>query len=202
MRRLFLLSGCGVLLGATMAVAADDGWRPAAGNGRSDAAPSNGVRLGKPRAKNQERSDMAPSKPTAPDLDDAPSVHVVRYAEPIVTARAQRPGVPVYPGAPTPASPEEDFNCGVVTQGVTGPTTPTGHGNIFSGLFSGNLFQGTFQSDHCFDRFISPVSNPFFFEDPRALTELRPIFIYQHIPGSNPLFHGGSFEGFFLQGRL
>src|SRR5690349_21238803 len=25
-------------------------------------------------------------------------------------------------------------------------------------------------SDHCFDRFISPISNPFFFEDPRSLT--------------------------------
>src|SRR5262249_5054825 len=49
---------------------------------------------------------------------------------------------------------------------------------------------------------ISPVSNPFFFEDPRALTELRPIFIYQHIPGRNPLFKGGDFEGYFLQGRL
>ena len=37
------------------------------------------------------------------------------------------------------------------------------------------------QSDHCFDDLglISPVSNPFLFEDPRALTELRPIFMYQ-----------------------
>ncbi|REK09448.1 MAG: hypothetical protein DWQ37_18600 [Planctomycetota bacterium] len=31
-------------------------------------------------------------------------------------------------------------------------------------------------SDHCFDRFISPLSNPFYFEDPRSLTEVRGLF--------------------------
>ena len=31
------------------------------------------------------------------------------------------------------------------------------------------------QSDHGFDNFISPVTNPSLFEDPRALTEVRPI---------------------------
>src|SRR5262249_9647888 len=115
MRRLFLLSGFGVLLSATIALAADDDWRPVAGHGRSDTASSSGVRLGNPRARSQERSDVSAAKPTAPDLDDAPSVHVVRYGNTIVTAQAQPPGVPVYPGAPTPASPDEDFNCGVVT---------------------------------------------------------------------------------------
>ena len=38
-----------------------------------------------------------------------------------------------------------------------------------------------FKSDHCLDSFISPVSNPFLFEDPRSLTEVRPIFIYQGV---------------------
>ena len=38
------------------------------------------------------------------------------------------------------------------------------------------------QSDHCFDRFISPISNPFFFEDPRSLTEARGIFIDNSLP--------------------
>ncbi len=32
-----------------------------------------------------------------------------------------------------------------------------------------------------FADFISPVSNPVNFEDPRATTELRPIYIYHHI---------------------
>jgi hypothetical protein len=40
---------------------------------------------------------------------------------------------------------------------------------------------------------ISPVTNPFYFEDPRALTEVRPIFMYQSIPGSNPAATGNMF---------
>src|SRR5262249_37357188 len=42
---------------------------------------------------------------------------------------------------------------------------------------------GMLPSDHCFDRFISPLSNPFFFEDPRSLTEARGIFIDNGVPG-------------------
>jgi hypothetical protein len=57
----------------------------------------------------------------------------------------------------------------------------------------------TFQSDHCFESLISPVTNPFLFEDPRALTEVRPIFIYQHDPRGT----GGGYSGFFgTQARL
>lgn len=37
-------------------------------------------------------------------------------------------------------------------------------------------------SDHCFDDFISPMTNPIFFEDPRTLTELRPIYMHHKIP--------------------
>lgn len=39
-----------------------------------------------------------------------------------------------------------------------------------------------YSSDHCFDDFISPISNPLFFEDPRTLTELHPVFAHQNIP--------------------
>jgi hypothetical protein len=45
-------------------------------------------------------------------------------------------------------------------------------------------------SDHCFDSFVSPLSNPFFFEDPRSLTEVRGIFINNVLPntlGNNEL---------------
>ncbi len=41
---------------------------------------------------------------------------------------------------------------------------------------------GFLESDHCFDSFISPLSNPFFFEDPRSLTEARGIFIDNYLP--------------------
>ena len=44
-------------------------------------------------------------------------------------------------------------------------------------------FLGMLPSDHCFDDFISPISNPFFFEDPRALTEVRGIFLNNNLPG-------------------
>ncbi|MGH7171009.1 MAG: hypothetical protein ACRELF_07520 [Gemmataceae bacterium] len=59
-----------------------------------------------------------------------------------------------------------------------------------------------FQSDHCFDYFASPVTNPFLFEDPRALTEIKPLFIYAGAPSSNPIFRGGNEEYYGLQARL
>ena len=43
-------------------------------------------------------------------------------------------------------------------------------------------FLGFLPSDHCFDDFISPISNPFFFEDPRSLTEFRGIFLDNSLP--------------------
>jgi hypothetical protein len=61
---------------------------------------------------------------------------------------------------------------------------------------------GMFASDHCFDFFASPVTNPFLFEDPRALTEIRPIFTWQSIPSNNPVFKGGNAEFFGTQLRL
>jgi hypothetical protein len=58
------------------------------------------------------------------------------------------------------------------------------------------------QSDHGFDYFASPVTDPFLFEDPRALTELKPLFIYAGAPLSNPIFKGGNAEYYGLQARL
>lgn len=39
-----------------------------------------------------------------------------------------------------------------------------------------------FESDHDFDDFISPMTNPVFFEDPRMVTEARIIFANHHLP--------------------
>jgi hypothetical protein len=108
---------------------------------------------------------------------------------------------------------EEAYNCGVVAKEQTG---------IFGGFFSkwwddtkkwcenvpsslGGIFQpgagkAIFQSDHAFDGFISPLTNPFLFEDPRALTEFRPIFMWQQTPNNNAVFHGG--DNFFFGGQL
>lgn len=38
------------------------------------------------------------------------------------------------------------------------------------------------ESDHCYDDFISPMTNPVYFEDPRNFTEFRPIFINHKVP--------------------
>jgi hypothetical protein len=118
----------------------------------------------------------------------------------------------VLAGPGGPVSPEEQYNCGVISEGP-----PTGApflasaqgwwGNVWSGTSMNGLggvfqFRGAFCSDHEFDGFISPVTNPFFFEDPRALTEVRPIIIYQKSPSDNPLFRGGDIEFYGLQGRV
>lgn len=38
------------------------------------------------------------------------------------------------------------------------------------------------RSDHAFDDFISPTTNPIFFEDPRSLTEVRFLFLHNNLP--------------------
>lgn len=62
--------------------------------------------------------------------------------------------------------------------------------------------RGLFESDNIFSTFSSPITSPFLSEDPRSLTEVRPIFIYQNIPNSNPNFQGGDVEFFGLQARV
>jgi hypothetical protein len=55
-------------------------------------------------------------------------------------------------------------------------------------------------SDSCFSNFISPQTNPLFFEDPRTLSEIRFHFVNHWIPDSQPLFQGG--EGQFLAAQI
>ena len=53
-------------------------------------------------------------------------------------------------------------------------------------------------SDHCYDDFISPMTNPVFFEDPRNLTEARLIFLNHKVPLSAA---GGDVQLYALQIR-
>jgi hypothetical protein len=53
--------------------------------------------------------------------------------------------------------------------------------------------------DTCFDDFISPMTNPLFFEDPRTLTEARLIFANHRTPSS--LAGGGSVQLYAMQLR-
>jgi hypothetical protein len=133
--------------------------------------------------------------------------------QPIVRAQAPDPLIPG-PQAPPPppigtipVTPNERYNCGVVTDPPPASSHPfldkcgTWIGGAGAG-FTTLAGKFPFQSDHGFDFLASPVSNPLLFEDPRALTELRPIFMYQQAPLSNYVYHGGDIEYLGLQARL
>lgn len=59
-----------------------------------------------------------------------------------------------------------------------------------------------FESDHTLDRLGTPVTNPFLFEDPRSLTEVRPIFLWQTIPSGAAPLNGGDAYFYGLQARV
>jgi len=61
--------------------------------------------------------------------------------------------------------------------------------------------RGCLESDHAFDGFIGPISNPVLTKDPRSLTEARLLFVNDVLPGGSPLT-GGDFQAYGLQLRL
>ena len=162
------------------------------------------------RGTSGEPSSLAPNSSPLVSASFTPAVE----QSPIIQTQAVAPGG-VFPpppgGAPAPSFPgAEPYNCGVVSQ----PPAPADQSfwDKCKGIFGsvpglGSPFEsdGTrhwFESDQCFNGFISPVSNPFYFEDPRSLTEVRPIFIWQNSPSSNYAFGNGNVEFFGLQARL
>jgi hypothetical protein len=138
-----------------------------------------------------------------------------QVADPVAPYAAPPPAPPIPappPGVPVPPpNPGERYNCGVVAE-PPASTHPFLDGcnhywdktrNFFTGLTAAPLAgQGWFQSDHCFDQLASPVSNPFLFEDPRSLTEIKPLYMEQGTPSSNFIFHGGDIEFAGVQARL
>lgn len=74
-----------------------------------------------------------------------------------------------------------------------------GGGMLRGGLLGGGLLGGIIKpSDHCFDDFISPMTNPTHFEDPRNLTEARFIYMRHKVPQAAL---GGEINLFALQLR-
>ncbi len=71
-----------------------------------------------------------------------------------------------------------------------------------NGPFAGGTGRKLFESDHAFDNFASPTTNLFLFEDPRALTEVRPLYMYQTIPGKNETLQGGNVNYLGAQARV
>ncbi len=138
-----------------------------------------------------QADDVPPIPPLPPSAGGPPSIG----------------GLPAYPpgGYGTPPPTDLYNNAPVADAPHTGPGFWDRCRDLFdfkSGPLAACGGRKAFQSDHAFDNMISPVTNPFLFEDPRALTELRPVFLYQTIPTKNNLFHGGDAEFFGVQGRL
>ncbi|MDY3551880.1 hypothetical protein R5W24_000960 [Gemmata sp. JC717] len=57
-----------------------------------------------------------------------------------------------------------------------------------------------FQSDHEFDDFVGPVSNPILNKDPRSNSHARLLFINNNVPGGHPL--DGNIQAYALQMNL
>ncbi len=70
-----------------------------------------------------------------------------------------------------------------------------GLGGCEQGLLGYGLIK---QSDYCFNDFISPMTNPVFFEDPRTLSEVRFIFLNHELPAA---LGGNSVQVYAMQVR-
>ncbi len=190
MRRMLLRTCLGLTLLAVASGLHADEWRAVGARPGSTpvaSKPTDRAGLGAPITARSRSSEPAAAYRTSFSPPAPASISV----------RGQSPDAGIMPA---PGSPEEQFNCGVVTEG-----SPAGGDGLFHGGGMWDNLCGRpcrFQSDHDFDSFASPVSNPFFFEDPRSLTEIRPIFIWQKIPDGNSQFQGGNAEFFGLQARL
>lgn len=72
-------------------------------------------------------------------------------------------------------------------------------------LFGSSGCSGLIQhSEPCFNDFISPMINFVFFEDPRTVTELRPIFVHHNVPNviGAGVPAGGSVQLYAMQFRV
>jgi hypothetical protein len=214
----------GVLLAAS-AHAEEPRWRPTTSQVATASPPPTApaVQLGRPVPLSEAEGPPPPApvrahlQPVAYSFPPpAPGPRFVRAQAPDVNFQRNDgplPAVPTVappnipppppPPPPAPAGPGEGYLCSQVTSnsgpGVfeRGREVAQGVGGFFTPVQQ----HGIFQSDSCFPWMISPVSEPFFALDPRALTEVRPIFIYQQTPHANGDFHGGNVGFFGLQAR-
>ena len=149
--------------------------------------------------------------------DFTPAFRPLNAVAPSVV-RAQAPSPPpAFPGSPPPVAPGPGganlYNTGAVNSDADLGSWWSRCGDKLrrcwddisgnaSGAFQSTPNRQMFQSDHAFDVFSSPVTNPFFFVDPRALTEVRPVFIWQRTSGNNPVWNGGNNFDYTLVGSV
>ncbi len=203
-------------------------WQPAAAPGQQ----SQGWRTGAPTAFATHGQAQQPTRLRRPvPLDQASSAPVESAAQSVQPAayppetdspvrrfvRAQSPDfsvgsgpgqIPPPPPPPPPPpqglpprTPGEAYFCGQATStSKAGPFATAVEG--IGGFLAPGGERGCFQSDHAFDQMISPVTAPFLSQDPRSLTEIRPMFIWNNTRGSTAFFNGGDVFFFGAQGRL
>jgi hypothetical protein len=149
--------------------------------------------------------------------DSTPAFRPLGTVPPSVVRAQAPPPPPAFPGGGPPVAPGPG-GANLYNQGVVNNDADLGgfwsrcgdwwkrcwndiSGNA-SGAFQSSPNRQMFQSDHCFDVFSSPVTNPYYFLDPRALTEVRPVFIWQHTPSNNPIWNGGNNFDYALVGSV
>lgn len=76
--------------------------------------------------------------------------------------------------------------------------TPVNNGFASNLVSNGKILGIIAPSDHCYDGFISPMTNPMYFEDPRTLSEVRAIFVNHALP---PALGGGNAQVLAVQAR-
>ena len=201
-----------LLVGATAAGAQELAWRASTSPAASAAAaPSAPVGLSRP----QPLSDVGPTAagPAAPGpAAPVPSAPIVRAQAgepppppPFTGGPGAGPGGPPIPPYVGPFNGPTPYNCGQVNSNADlgfwsnlGQTLKRCWGDTtgaVGGLVQPGQGRNPFQSDHTLDVFASPVTNPFYSVDPRALTEVKPLVIWQVTPGANPYWNGG--DNFF-----
>jgi hypothetical protein len=159
---------------------------------------------------------QAAAPPPAPPLaKQMETVSPVDYQEPGLIVRGQAPqqSTSLY-GPPPVAPPTGDVPAPPfgAPEGGYIPGAPYDHplprhDGVFDHIHdwfgsSGGGHGNWCESDHTCDCLATPVSNPFFFEDPRAVTEIRPLLIIQDSPNRAPFFNGGNSYFYGIQGRV
>ncbi len=208
------IAALAVMLFSAVTVAAEEPWRAVDEIPPSPiSAAQSAVVLESPRSADgssvaHEATEPMPT-PFARVSFEAPNGTPPASDQPITHIALQPPESPLPPQGGSPIAPPL-FGDAPVNQGVV-IDKPLQHSfwdrckDYFSSGGSERVSASgrcLFQSDHSFDYMASPVTNPFLFEDPRALTEIKPLFIYAGAPNTNPIFRGGNTEFYGLQARL
>ena len=194
-----MMVGIMLACGTTGATAQDVIWRAA----KAATAPATPVAsLGTPRP----LPAVAPDEAAAPVQTVGPGMPRIVRAQAGANPPPPPPAFPGPAGGPAPFTPVpvgNPYDYGVVNNdadlGASGHAAALGSNAVgvmspvlLATPFAPGATNKMFQSDCEFRSFSSPVTNPFFFEDPRSLTEFRPVFMWQHMPTSNAVTGGGN----------